>query len=297
VKPLAKAKKGLGSGLDALFGDSRPVEESSALKMLPISKVEPNSSQPRESFDGEKLEELADSIRAHGVIQPITVRPLDGEHYQIIAGERRWRAARQAGVSEIPARILEADDRDAMVLALVENLQREDLNPVEQAKGLRRLIEEFGDTQETAAERVGCSRPALTNALRLLSLPESVQAMLEDGRLSAGHGRALLGLGDAARMEAAAEAVLRQGLNVRQTEALVKQLTTPAKPRTPSPETIYVRALEERLTRGFNRKVRILPGPKKGRLEIEYYGNEDLDALIRALSPLGDVETEESENA
>jgi len=290
---VAKAKKGLGSGLDALFGDSRPTEESSTLKMLPISKVEPNSAQPRESFDGEKLEELADSIRAHGVIQPITVRPMDGEHYQIIAGERRWRAARQAGVTEIPARVLEADDRDAMVLALVENLQREDLNPVEQAKGLRRLIEEFGDTQETAAERVGWSRPALANALRLLALPESVQAMLEDGRLSAGHGRALLGLGDSEAMAAAAETVLRQGLNVRQTEALVKQLTTPAKPRTPSPETIYVRALEERLTRGFNRKVRIVPGPKKGRLEIEYYGNEDLDVLIRALSPLGDVETED----
>ena len=290
------AKKGLGSGLDALFGgDLPPAEEN--LRSLPISKVEPNERQPRENFDGEKLDALAESIRSHGVIQPITVRRLEGDHYQIIAGERRWRAARMAGLSELPARIVDADDRESMVLALVENLQREDLNPVEQARGLRRLLEEYGCTQEGAAELVGCSRPALTNALRLLSLPEPVLAMLEDGRLSAGHGRALLALGEEKRIQAAAEEVLRQALSVRQTEALVKKLLAPGKKPAPKKDdAIYVKALEERLTGRFNRKVHIVSGPRKGRLEIEYYGNEDLDALIRALDPLA-VDSEAENHA
>ena len=290
------AKKGLGSGLDALFGgDLPPAEEN--LRSLPISKVEPNERQPRENFDGEKLDALAESIRSHGVIQPITVRRLEGDHYQIIAGERRWRAARMAGLSELPARIVDADDRESMVLALVENLQREDLNPVEQARGLRRLLEEYGCTQEGAAELVGCSRPALTNALRLLSLPEPVLAMLEDGRLSAGHGRALLALGEEKRIQAAAEEVLRQALSVRQTEALVKKLLAPGnKPAPKKDDAIYVKALEERLTGRFNRKVHIVSGPRKGRLEIEYYGNEDLDALIRALDPLA-VDSEAENHA
>ena len=285
------AKKGLGSGLDALFGgDLPPAEEN--LRSLPISKIEPSEHQPRESFDSEKLEALADSIRSHGIIQPITVRRLEGDRYQIIAGERRWRAARMAGLDELPARIVDADDREAMVLALVENLQREDLNPVEQARGMRRLLEEYGCTQEGAAELLGCSRPALTNALRLLALPEPVLAMLEDGRLSAGHGRALLALGEPQRIEGAAESVLRQQLNVRQTEAYVKKLLAPPKQAEPKPkdDAIYVKALEERLTRGFNRKVHIVSGPRKGRLEIEYYGNEDLDALIKALGPLAGEE-------
>ena len=288
------AKKGLGSGLDALFGgDLPPAEEN--LRSLPISKIEPSEHQPRESFDGEKLEALADSIRSHGIIQPITVRRLEGDHYQIIAGERRWRAARMAGLKELPARIVDADDREAMVLALVENLQREDLNPVEQAKGMRRLLEEYGCTQEGAAELVGCSRPALTNALRLLALPEPVLAMLEDSRLSAGHGRALLALGDDKRIQGAAEAVLRDQLSVRQTEALVRKLLSPPKQAAEKKDDIYVKALEERLTGRLNRKVHIVSGPRKGRLEIEYYGNEDLDALIAALGlPAGDGEAEDN---
>ena len=288
------AKKGLGSGLDALFGgDLPPAEEN--LRSLPISKIEPSEHQPRESFDGEKLEALADSIRSHGIIQPITVRRLEGDHYQIIAGERRWRAARMAGLKELPARIVDADDREAMVLALVENLQREDLNPVEQAKGMRRLLEEYGCTQEGAAEMVGCSRPALTNALRLLALPEPVLAMLEDSRLSAGHGRALLALGDDKHIQGAAEAVLRDQLSVRQTEALVRKLLSPPKQAAEKKDDIYVKALEERLTSRFNRKVHIVSGPRKGRLEIEYYGNEDLDALIAALGlPAGDGEAEDN---
>ena len=278
------AKKGLGSGLDALFGDSaHAADEDASLRMLPISKVEPNQNQPRESFDGEKLQTLADSIGEHGVLQPIAVRRLDGEHYQIVAGERRWRAARMAGLNEIPARIVDADDRDTMVLALVENLQREDLNPIEEAKGLKKLIEEFGFTQETAAERVGASRPAISNALRLLALPEYLQAMLEEGTLSAGHGRALLPLGDEGLMQTAAQEVLAQGLNVRQTEALVKRMLAGPKPKEEKPDAIYVKALEERLTRQTGRRVRLVSGPKKGKLEIEYYGNEDLDALLAAL--------------
>ena len=192
-------------------------------------------------------------------------------------------------------RNLDADDREAMVLALVENLQREDLNPVEQARGLRRLLEEYGCTQESAAGLVGCSRSALTNTLRLLALPEPVLAMLEDGRLSAGHGRALLGLGEDKLIQTAAEKVLQQELSVRQTEALGKKLQAPQKEKKKkTDESIYVKALEERLTRSFSRKVRIVSGPKKGRLEIEYYGNEDLDALIEALSPLaGEGEAED----
>lgn len=277
------AKKGLGSGLDALFQENAQFEEDVSLRMLPVSKVEPNQNQPRENFDAEKLEALADSISEHGVLQPIAVRRLDGDHYQIVAGERRWRAARMAGLQEIPARILDADDREVMVLALVENLQREDLNPIEEAKGLKKLIEDFGFTQESAAERVGASRPAVTNALRLLALPEYLQAMLEEGTLSAGHGRALLPLGDEGKMQAAAQEIVNQGLNVRQTEALVKRLLAGPKPKEEKPDAIYVKALEERLTRQTGRKVRLVSGPKKGKLEIEYYGNEDLDALLSAL--------------
>jgi len=287
------AKKGLGSGLDALFGGTLPPEEEATLRTLPIQKVEPSGNQPRESFDGEKLEALSDSIRLHGVLQPITVRRLDGERYQIIAGERRWRAARQAGLSEIPARIVEADDREAMVLALVENLQREDLNPVEQAKGFRRLLEEYGLTQEAASERVGTSRPALTNALRLLALPEAVLAMLEDGRLSAGHGRALLALGEEGKILSAAELTMKQGLSVRQTEELVKKLSARVPEKGKPEKDIYARALEEKLTRSLNRKVRLSGGTRRGKLEIEYYGNEDLDALLRALG----LQAEEGEES
>ena len=287
------AKKGLGSGLDALFGGTLPPEEEATLRTLPIQKVEPSGNQPRESFDGEKLEALSDSIRLHGVLQPITVRRLDGERYQIIAGERRWRAARQAGLTAIPAKIVEADDREAMVLALVENLQREDLNPVEQAKGFRRLLEEYGLTQEAAAERVGTSRPALTNALRLLALPEAVLAMLEDGRLSAGHGRALLALGEEGKILSAAELTMKQGLSVRQTEELVKKLSAPAPEKGKPEKDIYAKALEEKLTRSLNRRVRLSGGARRGKLEIEYYGNEDLDTLLRALG----LQTEEGEES
>lgn len=278
------AKKGLGSGLDALFGGDTDLKEDAGLLNLPISKVEPAADQPRERFDPEALGDLADSIRQHGVLQPIAVRALGGGYYQIIAGERRWRAAREAGLDTIPARVVEADDRSAKVLALVENLQRQDLNPVEQAKGLNSLMKDYGLTQEAAAEQVGFSRPAVANALRLLSLPEPVLAMLEEGSLSAGHARALLALGDEDLICRAAELVVKEELSVRQTEELIKRKKTAPKKTKETQRSIYVRDLEERLGSHWNRKVRIVEGKRRGKLEIEYYGNEDLDRLLAAMN-------------
>ncbi len=278
------AKKGLGSGLDALFGSDADLKEDAGLLNLPISKVEPAADQPRERFDPEALEELADSIRQHGVLQPIAVRALGGGYYQIIAGERRWRAAREAGLDTIPVRVMEADDRSARVLALVENLQRQDLNPVEQAKGLNSLMKDFGLTQEAAAEQVGFSRPAVANALRLLSLPEPVLAMLEEGSLTSGHARALLALGDEESICRTAELVVKEELSVRQTEELIKRRKAAPKKKKESPRSIYVRDLEERLGSHWNRKVRITEGKRRGKLEIEYYGNEDLDRLLAAMN-------------
>lgn len=277
------AKKGLGSGLDALFGGDAERKEDAGLLNLPLSKVEPAADQPRERFEPEALEDLADSIRQHGVLQPIAVRALGGGYYQIIAGERRWRAAREAGLDTIPARVLEADDRAAKVLALVENLQRQDLNPVEQAKGLNSLMKDYGLTQEAAAEQVGFSRPAVANALRLLSLPEPVLAMLEEGSLTAGHARALLALGDEESICRAAELVVKEELSVRQTEELIRRKKASPKKKE-SPRSIYVRDLEERLGSHWNRKVRIVEGKRRGKLEIEYYGNEDLDRLLAAMN-------------
>ncbi len=278
------AKKGLGSGLDALFGGDADLKEEAGLLNLPISKVEPAADQPRERFDPEALEELADSIRQHGVLQPIAVRALGGGYYQIIAGERRWRAAREAGLDTIPARVVEADDRSAKVLAMVENLQRQDLNPVEQAKGLNSLMKDYGLTQEAAAEQVGFSRPAVANALRLLSLPEPVLAMLEEGSLSAGHARTLLSLGDEELICRTAERVVKEELSVRQTEELIKRMKTAPKKGKETQRSIYVRDLEERLGSYWNRKVRIVEGKRRGKLEIEYYGNEDLDRLLAAMN-------------
>ena len=277
-------KKGLGSGLDALFGSDADLKEDAGLLNLPISKVEPAADQPRERFDPEALAELSDSIRQHGVLQPIAVRALGGGYYQIIAGERRWRAAREAGLDTIPARVVEADDRSAKVLALVENLQRQDLNPVEQAKGLNSLMKDYGLTQEAAAEQVGFSRPAVANALRLLSLPEPVLAMLEEGSLTAGHARALLALGEEELICRTAERVVKEELSVRQTEELIKRRKAAPKKGKETQRSIYVRDLEERLGSHWNRKVRITEGKRRGKLEIEYYGNEDLDRLLAAMN-------------
>ena len=278
-------KGGLGSGLGALFGEPEPTPGVGPDSTLPISRIEPRSDQPRSRFDGDALEELTESIRQHGLIQPITVRKLDEGYYQIIAGERRWRAARAAGLSEVPVRIIEADDRQAMELALVENLQREDLNPIEEARGYRTLMQEYGLTQEEAAAAVGKSRPAVANALRLLGLTGPVLQLVEDGALSAGHARALLPIRDEARLMEAAQAVIDRHLSVRQTESLAARLSkAPESAPPPAPPTVdYVRTLERELEDSLGRKVRLVDGKNKGRIELEYYGAEDREKLIENL--------------
>ena len=291
---MANPSKGLGRGLAALLGDDvmTPEEEKTSL-YLPISQVESCASQPRKQFDPDALADLADSIREHGIIQPLTVRKLQSGYYQIIAGERRWRAARMAGLSEVPAIVIEADDRKAMELAMIENLQREDLNPMEEAEGYQRLMKEYGLTQEEAAARVGKSRPAVANALRLLLLPEEVRSLVEDGTISAGHARAILSLPAARLQKAAAQKIVALRLSVRQAEAMCKRmLQEEEKPEPkPAPLTVdYVAECEKSLTRRLDRKVRIVNGKRKGRFELEFYGQEDLQRLYDALLALGKTE-------
>ncbi len=280
-------KGGLGTGLGALFGDDLPGRGLDETK-LPISKVEPRRDQPRYAFDEDALAELTESVRQYGVIQPITVRAIDGGYYQIIAGERRWRAARAAGLTEVPVRIIEADDRRAMELALVENLQREDLNPIEEARGFRTLMEDYGLTQEEAASSVGKSRPAVANALRLLSLTPAVLSLVEEGQLSAGHARALIPIRDEKMQLEAAETVIARGLSVRQTEALAARLakaqSAPKKEEEPPAVSVdYVREVERELENALGRKVKLVDGRKKGKIEIEFYGSEDREKLIENL--------------
>ena len=285
---MAKEKKGLGIGLDALFGTDDLPEEEAELQHLPISRVEPRMEQPRALFDEEALQELADSISRYGLIQPITVRKLPSGYYQIIAGERRWRAARLAGLTEVPVRVIEADDRRTAELALVENLQREDLNPIEEARGYRALIDEYGLTQEEAARSVGKSRPAVANAMRLLSLCPEVSELVEKGRLSAGHARALVPVLDANLQLAAAKEVISKALSVRQTEQLAaKILRPPKKAPARSPLSVdYAAEVAARLSEKLGRKVRLVDGKKTGRIEIEFYGADDREALISALEKL-----------
>ena len=285
---MANTSKGLGKGLAALLGDDvmDSGEEKNSL-FLPISQVESCASQPRKQFDADALADLADSIREHGIIQPLTVRKLQSGYYQIIAGERRWRAARMAGLSEVPAIVIEADDRKAMELAMIENLQREDLNPIEEAEGYQMLMSQYNMTQEETAQRVGKSRSAVANALRLLHLCPSVRAMVEDGRLSNGHARTLLPLAPEAQEKAAAT-VIKNGLSVRQTELLVKKLTAQPKEK-PQKSGISVDYAEEaarELSSRLGRGCKIVSGRKKGRIELEYYGVDDLNDLIDALYTL-----------
>ena len=284
---MAEKKKNnrLGAGLSALFGEEENILEPEAPQTLPISKVEPRKDQPRRDFDAESLQELTDSIREYGVIQPITVRPLEKGYYQIIAGERRWRAARAAGLAEVPVRILPADDRLAMELALVENLQREDLNPMEEAAGYKTLMDEYGLTQEEVAGRVQKSRPAVANALRLLGLGQRARKLVAEGKLSAGHARALLPLKDEALQEKAAREVADRGLSVRQTEALTASLLRQRKekPEKDVPAVDYVREAEKRLTDALGRGVKFTGGQKKGRIALEFYSPDDREALMDAL--------------
>ena len=283
----SKKPSGLGRGLSALLADDVLKPEASGTMMLSISEVETNSAQPRKYFDEESLAELADSIREHGIIQPLTVRKLSSGYYQIIAGERRWRAARMAGLSQVPVTVIEADDRKAAELAMIENLQREDLNPMEEAAGYQALIETYHMTQEEAASRVGKSRSAVTNALRLLNLTPAVRKLVEEDKLSAGHARALVPLSPALQ-ENAANAVVSGGLSVRQTEALAKRLAAEKKePKKPSPTDVdYTAEAQKELSGKLGRGVKIVTGRKKGRIELEYYGLDDLNDLLEALALL-----------
>lgn len=287
---MAKKQHGLGRGLGALIDDFSPTEEAGGVTVLPLQKVEPNPNQPRKYFDEEELQALADSIAAHGLLQPLAVRDMGGGFYQIIAGERRWRAARMAGLSEVPVVVVEADDRTVMELALVENLQRQDLNPMEEAEGYRSLMQDYGLTQEEAATRVGKSRPAVANALRLLALPEEVRQLVVEGTLSAGHARAVLSLPDARLQKAAAQKILALRLSVRQAEAMCKRMAQEQPPAEEPPKkpvaVDYVGECEKLLTRRLGRKVRIVCGKRKGRFELDFYGQDDLQRLYEALQEL-----------
>ena len=284
-------EKGMGKGLSALLGEDFSADFSTPSSTLPISQIESYQNQPRKNFNQEKLEELAESIRQHGVIQPLTVRKLASGYYQIIAGERRWRAARMAGLDEVPAVVIEADDQKAMELAMIENLQREDLNPIEEAEGFRSLTEVYGMTQAQAAERVGKSRSAVANALRLLELNLSIQRLVESEQISAGHARALLPLSASLRVKAAEE-VVRSQLSVRQTEQLVKKLQNggqekKAVPEEKIPAVDYAAEAAKSLSARLGRACHISQGKKKGKIEIEYYGVDDLNDLLEALERLG----------
>ena len=277
--------KGLGRGLGALLGEfPEETREKSPYQLLPIYKIEPNPDQPRQDFDEEALQDLSESIALHGVIQPLTVRETGSGYYQIIAGERRWRAARMAGLNDIPAVIIEADNRKAAELALIENLQRQDLNPVEEALGYQSLIDGFGLTQEEAAKQVGKSRPAVTNALRLLSLSPEVLVKVRSGDLSAGHARAILALKDEKKQAQAAQKICALGLSVRQAELLCKNMTVTPKPaKEPTLEVNYVAECEKTLSKQLGRKVTIVNGKRRGKFELEFYGPEDLQVLLEAL--------------
>lgn len=286
----AKQNKGLGTGLGALFGGDEFTEEESELLYLPISKVEPRMEQPREYFDEGALQELADSIAQYGLIQPITVRKLDSGYYQIIAGERRWRASRLAGLNEVPVRVIEADDRRTAELALVENLQREDLNPIEEAKGYKTLIEVYGLTQEETAKSVGRSRPAVANSMRLLNLSTPVMELVEKGQLSAGHARALIPITDEKQQLSLAKDVLEKAYSVRRTEQLAAKLTKPPKAEKEEDKSKisvdYAAEVANRLSLALGRKVRLVDGKKTGKIELEFYGADDREALIKALIDL-----------
>ena len=278
-------QKGLGKGLGALMGDfmDEPVSKS-PYQLLPLHKVEPNAGQPRQDFDEEELASLADSIATHGIVQPLTVRQLPSGYYQIIAGERRWRAARMAGLHEVPAVVIEADDKKTMELALIENLQRQDLNPVEEAMGYQTLMEDYGLTQEETAKRVGKSRPAVANALRLLALCPEVLEKVRSGQLSAGHARAVLSVKTEKLQKEAAQKIIALGLSVRQAELLCKNLGKPPVEKPEQPLTVdYIAECEKSLSHHLGRAVKIVNGKRKGRCELEFYGQDDLQKLLDAL--------------
>lgn len=276
-------KRGLGKGLDALFADNATGDGSAPVN-LRLSEIEPNSGQPRKEFDPEALSLLADSIRQHGILQPLVVRPIPGTGtYQLVAGERRWRAARMAGLAEAPVVVREMDDATVLEVALIENLQREDLNPIEEAEGFHVLMETYGLTQDEVAGKVGKSRPAVANALRLLGLPEKIRIMVREGQLSQGHARTLLGVPDEQGKCALAKLAVEKNLSVRELEKLVKQYGKDEDKEKPLPSVFAVET-ERSLTDLFGRKVKVVEGKSKGVLSLEYYGEEDLRALVKRLA-------------
>ncbi|HOB19651.1 MAG TPA: ParB/RepB/Spo0J family partition protein [Candidatus Atribacteria bacterium] len=282
-------KKGLGRGLDALFesygAEPKTDGEKTGIKMLKITDIDPNPYQPRKSFDEGKIQELAESIKQHGVVQPIAVKK-QGDRYMIIAGERRWRAARAAGLTEIPAVTMDLSEREIIEVALIENLQREDLNPIEEAQGIKLLIEQYKLTQEEVAERLGRSRPAIANTLRLLNLSPQIQDHLVNGRLTEGHARALLGISDLKLRDQVAQRIIEKGLSVRDTEQLIKKITgyQKAKKKTKAEKPVYLMELEMNLEEALGTRVQITPGKKKGIIEIEYYGDDDLERILEKLT-------------
>lgn len=283
---MAGKISGLGRGLDSIFLDNAE-ESSNGVRMLRLSDMGPRSDQPRKNFDNEALSSLADSISAHGLIEPIIVRVAKGGFYEIVAGERRWRAAKMAGLSEVPAIVTDYDDKKTAEVALIENIQREDLNPVEEAMGYRALMEEYGLTQEQISKRIGKSRPAVANTLRLLELPEDILTLLSSGEISAGHARALLALNDRSLLVQVAETVVSKGLSVRETEELVRRANAPAKAEPPKSDTSpdgvdYIERLEKRAQKLLGRRVAIKNGKNK-RVELTFENNDDLEALLTAL--------------
>ncbi|MDY4443257.1 ParB/RepB/Spo0J family partition protein [Butyricicoccus sp.] len=293
------ANKSLGRGLSALFGEenmdaaipptsAEPVRPKNGFRNIPLRRIEPNRAQPRREFDEAALQELENSIRLHGVLAPITVRLGDNGYYQIVAGERRWRAARRAGLDSIPAMVIDADDQTMMELALIENLQREDLNPMEEAEGYRALIDQFGMKQETVAERVGRSRSAVANSLRLLSLDEDIRKLVVEGKLSSGHARAVLAVQQPDKRLAAAKTMMESGMSVRQAEAYVKRLNQPKQEKTEQPvkefQPDYYAEVQRKLEGSLGRRVQIDHKKNKGKITLEYYGDEDLERLANALA-------------
>lgn len=278
-------KRGLGKGLDALFADNAVDEAGGGAVTLSIAEIEPNRGQPRKHFDEAALAQLADSIRENGVLQPLLVRPIPAGGYQLVAGERRWRAARMAGLTEVPVVVRELTDEQVMAAALIENLQREDLNPVEEAQGYRTLMERFSLTQDEVARRMGKSRPAVANSLRLLALPENVLGMVRDGKLSQAHARTLLSLPDAPAIAEAAQEIARKGLSVREVERMVKRKARAAAPVSqPALPGVLESEVARLLTEKLGRRVAVRPGKAKGELAIEFYGDDDLKALCAALA-------------
>ena len=292
------ANRSLGRGLSALFGEenldaaipptsAEPVRPKNGFRNIPLRRIEPNRAQPRQEFDEAALQELENSIRMHGVVSPITVRQGDNGYFQIVAGERRWRAARRAGLDTIPAMVIDADDQLMMELALIENLQREDLNPLEEAEGYRALIDQFHLKQEEAAERVGKSRSAVANSLRLLALDEDIRKMVGEGKLSSGHARAVLAVQDESKRLAAAKTMTETGMSVRQAEAYVKKLNKPEEKKEKVPEEFqpdYYAELQSKLESTLGRRVHIENKKNKGRIALEYYGDDDLERLVHALA-------------